>query len=112
MSIDYTKHGDYYLPNLVYETDEADYGKYGMMRKQFLKEHLTIRYNLLVLSGKLIQELNRVDKQAREMFETIMAGLAKKDPPPPQGTMEWVQHQNRHRAIADEQIMHDLIHSQ
>ena len=92
MSIEYTKHGDYYLPNLVYETDEVNYGKYGMMRKQFMKEHLTIRYNLLVLSGKLIQELNQVDKQAREMFDTIMEQLEKKEPSPPQGKRSQALH--------------------
>ena len=35
----YTLHGDYYLPDLVLREEEPIYGKYGMLRKQFLKEH-------------------------------------------------------------------------
>ena len=35
----YTLHGDYYLPDLVLREEEPTYGKYGMLRKQFLKEH-------------------------------------------------------------------------
>ena len=37
--LSYTLHGDYYLPDFVINEDEPTYGKYGMMRKQFLKEH-------------------------------------------------------------------------
>ena len=40
----YTLHGDYYLPDLVLNEAEPTYGKYGMLRKQFLKEHRSARY--------------------------------------------------------------------
>ena len=36
--LSYTLHGDYYLPDLVINEDEPTCGKYGMLRKQFLKE--------------------------------------------------------------------------
>ena len=39
----YTLHGDYYLPDLVLNEEEPTYGKYGMLRKQFLKEHRSAR---------------------------------------------------------------------
>lgn len=35
----YTLHGDYYLPDLEINEEEPTYGKYGIMRKKFLKEH-------------------------------------------------------------------------
>ena len=48
--LSYTLHGDYYLPDLVLNEEEPTYGKYGMLRKQFLKEHRPIRYqNLLII---------------------------------------------------------------
>ena len=37
--LNYTLHGDYYLPDLEINEEEPTYGKYGIMRKQFLKEH-------------------------------------------------------------------------
>ena len=43
----YTLHGDYYLPDLVLNEEEPTYGKYGMLRKQFLKEHRSARYQYL-----------------------------------------------------------------
>ena len=42
--LSYTLHGDYYLPDLEINEEEPVYGKYGIMRKQFLKEHRSARY--------------------------------------------------------------------
>ena len=38
--LSYTLHGDYYLPDLAVNEEEPTYGKYGMLRKQFLKEQM------------------------------------------------------------------------
>ena len=46
--LSYTVHGDYYLPDLEINEEEPTYGKYGIMRKQFLKEHWSARYQYLV----------------------------------------------------------------
>ena len=35
--LNYTLHGDYYLPDLEINEEEPTYGKYGIMRKQFLR---------------------------------------------------------------------------
>ncbi|RGS72455.1 TnpV protein [Dorea formicigenerans] len=67
--LNYTLHGDYYLPDLELNEEEPVYGKYGIMRKQFLKEHRSAKYQYLVLTGKLTEYLNQVDKEAREKVE-------------------------------------------
>ena len=64
--LSYTLHGDYYLPDLAVNEEEPIYGKYGMLRKQFLKEHRPARYQYLLMTGELIAHLNRVDQDARE----------------------------------------------
>lgn len=64
--LSYTLHGDYYLPDLEINEEEPTYGKYGIMRKQFLKEHRSGRYQYLVLTGKLTKHLNQTDKEVRE----------------------------------------------
>lgn len=61
--LSYTLHGDYYLPDFVINEDEPTYGKYGMMRKQFLKEHRSARYQYLLMTGKLTEHLNAVDQE-------------------------------------------------
>lgn len=109
--INYTQVGDYLLPNLKISGEKADYGKYGMLRKQYLKEHCEGQYNLLKMKCELNQHLNEVDKSAKAMFERIVAELEKKETPPPQGTMEWVRWQNGLRAIADEQVLSGLIYN-
>ena len=70
--LSYTLHGDYYLPDLEINEEEPTYGKYGIMRKQFLKEHQSARYQYLVLTGKLTDHLNQVDKEVREKVEMLM----------------------------------------
>ena len=74
----YTLHGDYYLPDLVLREEEPTYGKYGMLRKQFLKEHRSARYQYLLLTGKLNEHLNQTDQEAREQVEMLMKQMAEK----------------------------------
>ena len=74
--LNYTLHGDYYLPDLEINEEEPTYGKYGIMRKQFLKEHRSARYQYLVLTGKLTEHLNQVDKEVREKVEILMEQMA------------------------------------
>ena len=74
--LSYTLHGDYYLPDLELNEEEPVYGKYGIMRKQFLKEHRSARYQYLVLTGKLTEHLNQVDKEVREKVEILMEQMA------------------------------------
>ena len=76
--LSYTLHGDYYLPDLEINEEEPTYGKYGIMRKQFLKEHRSARYQYLVLTGKLTEHLNQVviRQIKRCLFRQIKTGLS------------------------------------
>lgn len=65
----YTLQGDYYLPDLALNEEEPTYGKYGMLRKQFLKEHRSAKYQYLLLTGKLTEHLNQIDQEARKQVE-------------------------------------------
>ena len=50
--LSYTLHGNYYLPDLVLNEEEPTYGKYGMLRKQYLKEYRPVSYTHLTLPTK------------------------------------------------------------
>ena len=99
-------HGDYYLPDLEIKEEEPTYGKYGMMRKQFLKEHRSARYQYLVLTGKLTEHLNQVDKEAREKVEMLVEQMAERwgvtDELKIQDQMEWVRRMNNIKNVAEE----------
>ena len=46
-----------YYPNLVSTDEEPHYGKYGMMRKTYLKEHRVAMYSLYMLEDRLVEHL-------------------------------------------------------
>ena len=111
--LSYTLHGDYYLPDLEINEEEPRYGKYGIMRKQFLKEHRSARYQYLVLTGKLTDHLNQVDKEVREKAEILMEQMAVQwgvtEELKMQDQMEWVRKMNNIRSRAVEIIDVELI---
>ena len=104
--LSYTLHGDYYLLDLEINEEEPTYGKYGIMRKQFLKEHRSARYQYLVLTGKLTEHLNQVDKEAREKVEMLVEQMAEQwgvtEELKMQDQMEWVRRMNNIKNVAEE----------
>ena len=111
--LSYTLHGDYYLPDLEINEEEPTYGKYGIMRKQFLKEHRSARYQYLVLTGKLTDHLNQVDKEVREKVEMLMEQLAEQwgvtEELKMQDQMEWVRRMNNIKNVAEEIVYKNII---
>ena len=103
--LSYTLHGDYYLPDLEIDEEEPTYGKYGIMRKQFLKEHRSARYQYLVLTGKLTEHLNQVDQDAREQVEILVKQMAEKQSVTEQlkmqDQMKWIGLMNNIKACAE-----------
>ena len=109
----YTLHGDYYLPDLVLREEEPIYGKYGMLRKQFLKEHRSAGYQYLLLTGKLNKHLNQTDQEAREQGETLMEQMTEKqgvtEELKAQDQMKWVRLMNNIKASAEEIVLKNLV---
>ena len=112
--LNYTLHGDYYLPDLEINEEESTYGKYGIMRKQFLKEHRSARYQYLVLTGKLTEHLNQVDKEAREKVEMLVEQMAERwgvtEELKTQNQMAWVRRMNNIKANAEEIALKEIIY--
>ena len=110
----YTLHGDYYLPDLVLREEEPTYGKYGMLRKQFLKEHRSARYQYLLLIGKLNEHLNQTDQEAREQVETLMEQMTEKqgvtEKLKAQDQMKWVRLMINIKSSAEEIVVKNTIY--
>ncbi len=107
--LSYTLHGDYYLPDLEINEEEPVYGKYGIMRKQFLKEHKSARYQYLVLTGKLTEHLNQVDKEVREKVEMLMEQMVEHwgvtEELKMKDQMEWVRRMNNIKNAAEKSAL-------
>ncbi len=111
----YTLYGDYYLSDLeLPEDEEAHYGKYGMLRKTYLKEYRKPYYQMLMLQGKLNKHLNRGDREAHERMEVLVIQMAEKERVTEQlkeeQSMLWVQRMNEIRNIAEEIVLAEMIY--
>ena len=111
----YSRNGDYLIPDLSLNETEQPIGKYGRMRKAYLKEHRPILWNSLILSEKLYPHLLEIEKAAQSRLELMMPELMKangvtealkaSDP------MKWVGLMNNCKAQAEETILAELIYS-
>ena len=85
------------------------------MRKQFLKEHRSARYQYLVLTGKLTEHLNQVDKEVREKVEMLMEQMAEQwgvtEKLKMQDQMEWVRRMNNIKSVAEEMVLRKFIYA-
>ena len=111
----YTKNGEYWIPDLTAAEQPMELSKYGRMREWFLKEHRTITYNNLLLSGKLTAHLTEIDQAAVNRMEEIMPELAKRagatEALKATNPMRWVGLMNTCKAQAEEIVMNELIYA-
>ena len=112
----YIQNGDYLIPDLkLTEQSQKPLGKYGRMRKTYLKEHRPILYNQLLMTEKLYPHLAEIDETANRRLEQMMPQLAEaagateqlkaRDP------MQWVGLMNTCKAQAEEILLAELINS-
>ena len=112
-SLNYTKIGDYQLPNLTLSQPKTPLGKYGRMRRNYLKQYRPVLYNSMLLSGTLHPHLLEGEQTAESRMQQTMQELLKQNPAPnkERHQMEWVQHMNSLKAQAEELVMTELIYS-
>ena len=116
MNIQYHKSGDYYLPDLIIEDREMQpIGKYGRMRKRYLKEHRPALYSNMLLTGKLFPHLVDIDQACEERLELIVQQRAEQEGVTEAlkaaDQMEWVRRMNCIHARAEEIVLTELIYS-
>ena len=114
MELTYRTEGDYRLPNL--DVPEAPkVGKYGMLRRSYLRKNKSGIYTGMMLSGKLDSHLAEIDRQATEMVDSLTSRMAAE-----QGVneslkasdqMKWVGLMNNIRASAEEVVLTELVYA-
>ena len=116
MDMTYTMKGGYRLPDLLPPQEpETALGKYGLLRRKYLKEHRKVLFTNLLTSGKLNEHLAEIDRTARQRVEQTVTAMAQAegvtedlkaaDP------MKWVGLMNNLRNAAEETVLAELIYN-
>ena len=114
--ITYTLVGDYLLPN-IFLSDSSDaepFTRYGLMRKNFLKEHRFITYNRMVLLESLYPYCREIEQLAHERMDTLIKYFISYSPPPDKETngLAWAAHMNMLKCTKMEIVQSELIYKE
>ena len=112
-NVTYSTVGDYQLPNLTLNQPRKPLGKYGRLRRTYLKDHRPVLYNTMLLNGSLYPHLMELEQTAESRMQQMMTELLKQDPAPDKekNQMGWVRHMNSLRTQTEETILAELIYS-
>ena len=115
MKLTYHRCGNYLLPALTIPDAPVTLGKYGRMRKTYLKAHKPIVYNTLLLSGKLTAHLVSVDAECRERLEILLPQMMRQEGVDEalktRNQMEWVRRMNSIQNRAEEILLNELVYA-
>ena len=114
MEITYTKRGDYYYPDLILPPQPAgDIGRFGRMRKKYLKEHQPDTFALMLMENTLTEHLIDIDRQANEQIDLITSQLAQAngvtEDLKSRDQLEWIRQMSSCRARAEEQVIRGIV---
>ena len=114
--IEYTKVGDYFMPNLVLEKEEKIIlNKYGRMRLKFLKENRKAEYTIMFMNGTLNKHLKEIQETADNRINLIVEQLKKKNNLTEEmkntDQLYWVSMMNNFKNTAEEIILKELIYA-
>ena len=113
----YRQAGNVLLPNVTLgEMETAQpLGKYGWMRKKYLKEHRPVLYNTLIATGKLQKHLMEIEETAQRRLEQMMTEMQEKagltERMKAENQMAWVGQMNALKAQAEEILKNELIYN-
>lgn len=111
----YRQVGDYFIPNLALpDTGKYQIGKYGRMRRSYLKEYRKTLYNNYVLEGTLFKHLSEIDKACNERMGILVSAMAKQEGVTEAlkaaDQMEWVRRMNSIHNRAEEIVLYELVY--
>ena len=115
MELTYEKFGDYLIPNLIPDPEpEGELRKYGLMRKNYLKEYKSGIYQAMVLSGTLKEHLLMIQEQAETKLDMLVEQMAENEGVTwrlkAQDQMRWVRRMNNIRARAEEIVLKEIVY--
>ena len=115
MKVNYTKVGDYLLPDLVIENKRyGKINKYGYQRLEYLKKYKKALYTELLMKDELTNHLVSVSKNSEEKLQILMNNYIKKEEKlseknKEKNQLEWVKLMNNYKNTAEEIIQKEYI---
>lgn len=114
MDITYTKNGDYFYPDLTLPPQPTgDIGRFGRMRKKYLREHQPDTFALMLMENILTQHIIDIDREANEQIDLITSQLAcaegVTEDLKARDQLEWIRRMNFCRARAEEQVIREIV---
>lgn len=112
--IEYTKIGEYYMPNLVLEKEKINLNKYGRARLNFLKQNRKAEYTIMLVKGTLNNHLKEIQELAQEKIDIIIEQLKQKNNLTEEmkntNQLYWVGMMNSFKNTAEEIMYKELIY--
>ena len=112
----YLQTGDYFIPDLKLPQENRSIGKHGRMHRDYLQEHNPIRFDDLVLEGKLWTYLADLNEQAQNRLQLIIMQMQEaecvNDELKENNQMAWVQAMNSIHNRAEEIVLHELVYEE
>ena len=112
--IKYELKGEQYYP-IFSETNSIEHhiGKYGLLHRDYIKQHKRGIYTTLLTEGRLNAHLHEIDVQANAMIEAIVANLAREhgidEELKASYAIKWVAEMNSIKASAEEIVLREVI---
>lgn len=112
----YRQEGDYLIPNLLpTEDNDTPLGKYGRLRRTFLKEHHNGIYTAMLMDGSLWKHLHEIDQSCKERLDRIVTQMAERENVTEalkvSDQMEWVRSMNSIHNRAEEIVLADIVYA-
>lgn len=115
-NLTYRTVGDFRIPNLTLPPEEANItlGKWGVLYKEYLLKHKKVLFTTLLTQGKLYQHCAETEKQAQDMFDTLIEHMKDAEDVTEQlkeeNQLEWVRKMNNIQQRAEEIVLGELIY--
>lgn len=114
--IEYTKIGDFYLPNIALPKPRrtGNIGKYGRLRLQYLEEYHKAECMLMRINNELTSHLLDIEDECRTRVKSLVEQMAKKENVTEElkanNQLEWVQKMNSIKSRAEEIAYNEIIY--
>ncbi len=116
MKIDYVKCGDYYIPALTVPNEHYNIGKYGMLRRDYLKNYRKPLYSVMMMNGTLLKHLAEIDKTCHEVLDRLIPQMAEREGVNEElkatDQMEWVRRMNSIKSRIEEFLYHNYVYEE
>ena len=112
--IKYELRGEQYYPVFSKKkTTEHHIGKYGLLHRDYIKQHKRGTYTTLLTEDRLNAHLHEIDVQANSMVEAIV-NLARErgihEELKASDALKWVAEMNNIKASAEEIVLREVIY--